>query len=152
LLQALQLGGFLSDGPDQLLVSFFSACFFVDTTRRATIEELEAHPLFSSYTMEDSMAAVVAEIALVEELKLRKKAAARTFAEAGALPDLALDSSSDESSSDESDSNDEDSDDDDDDDDEEDASAEDGESDEEYVPEEDDAGGGDVIKVTDLDD
>lgn len=130
-----------------MLVSFFSACFFVDTTRRATIEELETHPLFDSYTMEESMAAVVAEIALVEELKLRKKAAARTFAEAGALPDLALDSSSDESSSDESDSDEEDSDEDED----EEEDAEDGESDEEHVPEDDDAGGG-VIEVTDLDD
>ena len=95
------------------------------------------------------MAAVVAEIALVEELKLRRKAASRTFAQAGALPDLELDSSSDESSSDDSDSDDEDSNEDED---EEDASPEDEESDNEDIPEgEEDVGGG-VVEETDLDD
>lgn len=58
LLQALDLSGMLQKGHDQLLVSFFGACFKSMPEDRPSIEELEEHPLFKDYNMSQSMAAV----------------------------------------------------------------------------------------------
>jgi len=99
---------------DKAIRSFFALTFACDADKRADINALIKHPLFD-WTQSGSQAAVLKEVAVVKRLIELRKAAERDFGKNGALPDVDLESSTDESgsSSDDSDEDDEDDEDDD---------------------------------------
>lgn len=99
--QAFDMSGLNDDPEKSNLLSFFSGCFEKSPSDRLTIEDLEAHGLFKKYNLGVSKKEVVTEIAVVEKLKREKSKADSIYQKLGALPDLDLDSSSEESSSDE---------------------------------------------------